>query len=745
MTPEEIERARSVPIEQVINQRGIKLRGKIEKSGPCPKCGGEDRFAINTKKQVWNCRQCDVGGDVIKLVEHLDNCGFVDACTTLIGEPAAKANGKDRNTGIKPKKIVVAEYPYLDESGATAFVVERIEYQNPDGSFVSKDDKRKKTFRQRRPDPDRPGEWIWNVDGTPVLPYRLPELVEAIAAGQRVLIVEGERKVDLPRSWNVAATCNSGGSGKWKPEHSEFLRGADVFLLPDNDKAGWQHIAQVGASLRGIAQRIRVLTLPQVKAKDDVVDWANAGGTREQLDVLLDQARTIKSLTEARILDLDASTTEVARPKSEARAIDLTPVDEKAGAKAREDEILAALAKMEGLDYDRRRRAVAKELGVSSRALDNEVKARREDAQVAPLYGHWIVEPWPEPVDGGSLLRDIIRRIQRHVIITYDNALCSALWLMLAWVHDEVATHSPILNINSADPGSGKSELMDLMAWLMPKCIASVEASEAAIYRAIKRWKPSFCFDEFDSILANDDKAALRSVINSGHTRGQGVLRCIGDDKVPELFPTFAPKAIGMIGRRLPPATLSRCIFIELRPRKKDEYIEKFKRQDDSELADLRRRLLRWSTDNEDALRNATPSMPDELTNRRADNWKLQLAIADLCSDAEDFGDKARVAAIKIEAGSDIRTANARALAATKVIFESVKGDAISSLELVRQITADDNSEWAEWKAGKPITQMQLARLLKPYGIAPEQVRIDDRQCRGYLRTRFIEAWERYT
>ena len=79
----------------------------------------------------------------------------------------------------------------------------------------------------------------------------------------------------------------------------------------------------------------------------------------------------------------------------------------------------------------------------------------------------------------------------------------------------------------------------------MPKCIASVEASEAAVFRAIKRWQPSFCFDEFDSILADNDKAALRSVINSGHTRGQGVLRCIGDDKVPELFPTFAPKAIG--------------------------------------------------------------------------------------------------------------------------------------------------------------------------------------------------------
>ena len=225
-------------------------------------------------------------------------------------------------------------------------------------------------------------------------------------------------------------------------------------------------------------------------AKDDIVDWAKAGGTREQLDALLDEAQDWKP----------PSADKTSEPNE----------DEKAKAKAREDELLDALAKTKGLDYVRQRKAAAEELDVTAKAIDDEVKARREDAQVAPLYGHWIVEPWPEPVDGDSLLRDIIKRIQRHVVISYDGALVIALWIMLSWVHDEIATHSPILNINSAEPESGKSTTMGLIAFLMPKCIASVEASEAAIYRAIKRWQPSFCFDEFDSILADDDKAALR-------------------------------------------------------------------------------------------------------------------------------------------------------------------------------------------------------------------------------------------
>ena len=108
---------------------------------------------------------------------------------TLTGEPPPKPNGKD--TG-QLKKIVAAEYKYRGADGALAFVVERVEYQNADGSFVMKDGKHKKTFRQKRPDPDRPGEWIWNIDGVPPLIYHLPEVTEAIAAGHLIAIVEGE-------------------------------------------------------------------------------------------------------------------------------------------------------------------------------------------------------------------------------------------------------------------------------------------------------------------------------------------------------------------------------------------------------------------------------------------------------------------------------------------------------------------------------------------------------------------------
>jgi CHC2 zinc finger len=520
--------ARAVPIEKEIGRRGITLQrqSKTEFVGPCPKCGGDDRFAINTKKGVFNCRGCGIGGDVIQLVEHLDGVDFNTACTTLTGQPPPKANG-NANGKDTSKKVVVATFEYLDQNGGVAFAVDRIQFQKPDGSYVLKDGKPDKAFRQRRPDPDHPGRWINNVTGAPVVPYRLPQVLEAIATGQPVLIVEGEGKADLLWSWNVAATCCAGGAKKWRPEHSEFLHDADVVLLPDNDGVGWEHVNVVGSSLSGIAKRIRVLALADAKAKDDVIDWAKAGGTREQLDTALEAAPDFKPLDD--------------------EEIDKHADDERADAKAREDELLAKLEKAEpGLAYRRQRDEVAKELRVGKTDIEAELKRRRE---AAPLFGHWIVEPWPDPADGDALLRDITRRIHRHVICSADDALVIALWIVFSWIHEEVATHSPILLVTSAEPESGKTTLLSIVSYLAPRAIASVEISGAALYRSIQLWRPSFIVDEFDSVLngTDDDKQTLRSIINSGHVRGQGVIRCEGDDKRPERFETFAPKALGMI------------------------------------------------------------------------------------------------------------------------------------------------------------------------------------------------------
>jgi hypothetical protein len=85
-----LDAARAVPIEVELNRRGIRLRSEGRKLvGPCPRCGGSDRFSIRPKKNVWHCRGCDRqghSGDIVGLVEFLDGVSFKDAVKTLSGD-----------------------------------------------------------------------------------------------------------------------------------------------------------------------------------------------------------------------------------------------------------------------------------------------------------------------------------------------------------------------------------------------------------------------------------------------------------------------------------------------------------------------------------------------------------------------------------------------------------------------------------------------------------------------------------
>jgi phage/plasmid primase-like uncharacterized protein len=79
--------AKATPIEDELARRGIHIKRQgRELVGPCPVCGGTDRFAVNIQKQVWNCRGCDKGGDVIALVQRLDGSDFLRAVETLTGQ-----------------------------------------------------------------------------------------------------------------------------------------------------------------------------------------------------------------------------------------------------------------------------------------------------------------------------------------------------------------------------------------------------------------------------------------------------------------------------------------------------------------------------------------------------------------------------------------------------------------------------------------------------------------------------------
>jgi hypothetical protein len=85
-----------------------------------------------------------------------------------------------------------------------------------------------------------------------------------------------------------------------------------------------------------------------------------------------------------------------------------------------------------------------------------------------------------------------------------------------------------------------------------------------------------------------------------------------------------------------------------------------------------------------------------------------------------------------------------RVLAAIKAYFDRSEAVAVGSQSLVDDLATDTTAEWAEWRNGKPITQRQLAILLKPFRIVPDRVQVGMQQVRGYQRAWFEDAWERY-
>ena len=119
--------------------------------------------------------------------------------------------GPNGNGYYQRENQIEATYDYTDEEGKLLYQVVR---------FSNKD------FRQRRP--DSKGGWIWNLNGTRRVLYRLHEVLNA----QEIIIVEGEKDADNLEKAGFVATTNPMGAGKWRNEYKEFLRDKTSLSLP---------------------------------------------------------------------------------------------------------------------------------------------------------------------------------------------------------------------------------------------------------------------------------------------------------------------------------------------------------------------------------------------------------------------------------------------------------------------------------------------------------------------------------
>lgn len=189
---------------------------------------------------------------------HCPVCG--NGSTRELMREAERRGLLPKSNGKAPTARIVAEYNYTDANGKLVGQVVRLE---------------PKSFRQRRP--DGRGGWIWGLKGTTLPLYHAPQ----IANSQHAIVVEGEKDADALQGLGLPATCNPGGAGKWRHQHTEVLAGKRVAIIADTDEPGRRHARQVAAALRGTAETVRVIEPPE--GHKDAAAWLAAGATRDDI------------------------------------------------------------------------------------------------------------------------------------------------------------------------------------------------------------------------------------------------------------------------------------------------------------------------------------------------------------------------------------------------------------------------------------------------------------------------------
>jgi putative DNA primase/helicase len=407
-------------------------------------------------------------------------------------------------------------------------------------------------------------------------------------------------------------------------------------------------------------------------------------------------------------------------------------------------EDLAALSRIQ---YDTRRQETAKNLCIRVNTLDDYVQMVRPPQEVeakgqGTTMNFAATDPWPEAVAGEALVNDMVTAIKRHVILTDEQAIATSLWTIHTHAF-EYAEHSARLHISSPAPRCGKTTLMNTISELVTKPIRTENLSLSVMFRVIEMYQPTLLVDEADAFLRDNED--MRGIINSGHQHGGTYLRTVGEDFEPKAFSVWAPVAIAGIGR-LASTIEDRSITVSLRRRLKNEELDRLTRKRDH-LKVLARRVARWVADNGSKLIDADPALPEKLGDREQDNWRPLIAIADAIS--ADLGERARKAATKIsdEEADDDEGYAIQCLADVAAIFEVKNKDRLKSQDIVDALILLEDRPWAEWKHGKPMTKNSLARLLKPFGIHPIQIRFEKPPAathKGYWAAPVQDAKERY-
>jgi Protein of unknown function (DUF3631) len=326
-----------------------------------------------------------------------------------------------------------------------------------------------------------------------------------------------------------------------------------------------------------------------------------------------------------------------------------------------------------------------------------------------------------------------------------------ALWVIHTHLF-EAAAYTPYIYVRAPEKGSGKSRVLEIAELVAHNPFKMHSPSAAAIY-AVSNGAFTLHIDEVDTIFGGKKNEVARAALNAGFHLGGTIPRF--SHKKGEMvteYNVFCPKLLSGIDG-IPDTIADRSIEILMERRATETRLPRFREEDVKvEVSRLNEVLAKLHNTPEliKILTNAKPSVPDELSDRQMDISEPLLAIADLAGNG--WGAIAREALVELFTAEKLADESFGVTLLTDV--QTVFGTEIklTTVELLtRLIALETGSPWAEkWeskmRSGCVSTcASQLARFLKPYGIAPKQIRFSIKEnVKGYVKAAFSKAWASY-
>jgi hypothetical protein len=350
-------------------------------------------------------------------------------------------------------------------------------------------------------------------------------------------------------------------------------------------------------------------------------------------------------------------------------------------------------------------------------------------------------------LDGGQLLDDVAAFLRSYVAFPSAHAAVAVtLWA----AHTHLAGQfdsTPRLALVSPEKQCGKSRVLELLDLLCAGAETLSDASPAYLYRRIGVGEVTILLDEADAIWkrgkADETAEALRSIVNAGHRKSATVGRVEMSGQAAKLvrFRVYAPAAIAGIGN-LPDTIMDRAVIIRMRRRAPDEPVRDYReRVTRPEGEALRDQLQVWAATVAEQVGDPWPEMPPAVADRAADVWEPLLMVGELARDKWRQLAWDACTAFAEGARDDTETVGTRLLADLRQIFgdqEKMSTDAI-----LTALCALEESPWADWY-GHTLNPRDLAKLLKPYGVKSDKIRLGEQSVRGYRSEDLCQPWRSY-